>query len=296
MLSFLPSFIIGPLAFSLFIINLIVFGVIAYPFALLKSFIPSPSFRSFVSKILLMIFTWWIDVNNFTIWLTQKIDWDIQGLDQLPYNKWVLILVNHRSWIDVPILQKVLNHRLPFLKFFVKESLRKLPIFGFYWSAIDIPFMKRFSHEEIAKKPELQWEDLKTTKQSCKMFKLYPTAIINFVEGTRFSQKKKEAQESPYQYLLRPKSGGVACVISEMKDYLAGVVDLTVVYDPPSPSFWDFMSGRVKKVSMYIHFFTIPKELADGDYISDAEFRKKFQSRINDLWLQKDQLIGRLRS
>ena len=91
-----------------------------------------------------------------------------------------------------------------------------MPILGAAWWALDFPFMKRHSREYLEKHPEKRGEDLAETKRMCERFKHSPVSVMNFLEGTRFTQAKRDAQQSPYQQLLKPKAGGAALVISSM--------------------------------------------------------------------------------
>ena len=52
---------------------------------------------------------------------------------------------NHRSWVDILVLQAVFNRRIPFLKFFLKQQLIWVPFLGLAWWALDFPFMRRHS-------------------------------------------------------------------------------------------------------------------------------------------------------
>lgn len=296
MLHFLPSFILGPISLLLFILNLIFWMIFFIPIGLVKEVLPDGRLKNFLRVLLTLIGKGWIDGNSMFIWLTQKIEWDVQGLENLPQKTWAMLVSNHRSWVDIVVLQKFLNHRLPFLKFFLKQELRKVPLLGFAWHALDYPFMKRYSKEEIAANPELKGKDLEAVREACKKFKMFPVTIITFPEGTRFSEKKRNRQKSPFKHLLKPRAGGFAYVIDEMADYLAGIIDVTILYSPERVEFWDLLSGRVKKVYCHIQFKEIPQDLLHGDYDTDADYRGKFQNWLNEMWKEKDRLIAELLS
>jgi len=296
MLSFLPAFILGPLSSGILVINTICWWIGFFIFGSLKYCIPNESFRRFCTKILILLGIGWIDCNRFIIWFTQKIDWDISGRDKLPgKDKWVLVFSNHRSWVDIFMVQNLFNHRIPFLKFFLKEELRKVPLMGFAWWALDFPYMKRYSREFLEKHPEFKGKDLESAREACTRFKITPVSVINFLEGTRFSPEKHQKTNSPYRNLLPPKAGGVAIVLTEMKDYLAGIVNVTIAYSPERVTFWDLFSGRVKKVKVRVDFFPVPEDITSGDYANDPAFREKFQLWLNSLWEEKDNLIDQLR-
>lgn len=297
MLHFLPAFILGPFSFGLLVINTLLWSFGFFLFGMMKYLIPVEGFQNFFTRVLIALGTGWIDCNRFILWLTQNMEMDVEGLEKLPGNKkWVLIFSNHRAWVDILILQSLFNHRIPFLKFFLKEELRKIPVMGFCWWALDYPFMKRYPKEMLEKHPELKGKDLESVKEACKRFKITPVSVINFLEGTRFSKEKHRKTNSPHRNLLPPRAGGVAIVLSEMADYLAGIVDVTIVYEPERVTFWDLFSGRVRKVTVRIDVVPVPADITAGDYANDLAFREKFQLWLNSLWEKKDGLIDQLKS
>src|SRR3990167_11325433 len=100
--------------------------------------------------------------------------------------------------------------------------------------------MKRYTKAFLAKRPELAGQDLKITKESCELFKRQPVTVVNYLEGTRFSEAKRAQQSSPFTRLLKPKAGGVAFVLAAMGEQLAA--DLAVTVASPQqkiPGFWD---------------------------------------------------------
>jgi 1-acyl-sn-glycerol-3-phosphate acyltransferase len=297
MLHFLPAIILGPLSSGLLVINTILWFLGFFLFGILKYMIPLEGCRNFFTRVLIALGTGWIDCNRFIIWLTQNMEVDVEGLEKLPgKKKWVLIFSNHRAWVDIIILQSLFNHRVPFLKFFLKEELRKVPLMGFAWWSLDFPFRKRYSREVLAKHPELKGKDLESVKEACQRFKITPVSVINFLEGTRFSKEKHQKTNSPYKNLLPPKAGGVAIVLSEMADYLEGIVDVTIVYEPERVTFWDLFSGRIRKVTVRIDFFPVPEEISAGDYANDPAFRERFQLWLHGIWEKKDGLIDQLKA
>ena len=60
---------------------------------------------------------------------------------------------NHQSWVDILVLQKVFNRRIPFLKFFLKQELIWVPLLGLAWWALEFPFMRRHSSAYLAAAP-----------------------------------------------------------------------------------------------------------------------------------------------
>ncbi len=155
--------------------------------------------------------------------------------------------------------------------------------------------MKRYSKEFLEKNPHLKGKDIETTRKSCEKFRDIPVAIMNFVEGTRFTPIKREKQNSQYTHLLNPKAGGVAFVLSAMGDQLTSILDVTIKYYPETVGIWDFFSGLASKITVRINHLALNEELI-GDYFSDLDFRERFQQRINKLWEQKDEALADLQA
>jgi 1-acyl-sn-glycerol-3-phosphate acyltransferase len=203
-------------------------------------------------------------------------------------------LANHQTWVDIPVLQAALNRRAPFLRFFLKSQLFWVPLLGLAWWALDFPFMKRYSREQLQKRPELAGRDIQVTRRACAKFMHIPVAIMNFVEGTRFTPAKHDKQASPFRHLLKPKAGGVAFVLDAMGRALHSILDVTIVYPGGRPTLFDLMSNRVGEVRVHIRERSIPAELLGGDYQNDPAFRERMQNWLNEVWSEKDRLIARL--
>ncbi|MCB1189085.1 MAG: 1-acyl-sn-glycerol-3-phosphate acyltransferase [Leptospiraceae bacterium] len=288
MLGFLPSFIKAPLGFLLFFINLFFWYIFFFPISIIKWVVPILSVKKFCTKVLIWIAAFWIDGNSLTIALTQKINWHIEGDDFLPVKGWNIVLCNHRSWVDIVVLQKLLNRRAPMLKFFCKEELRKIPILGFIWWALDFPFVKRYTREYLRKHPEAKDSDVQLIKDACEKFKLAPVSVMSFVEGTRFTLDKQKRQNSPYKNLLIPKVQGVSAVLDAMNEQMEGLIDVTIMYSAEKVVFTDLFLGNVKHIVVKLKFHPIPKELLGKDFQKDGVYRKQLTQWVETLWKEKD--------
>lgn len=284
----------GLVLMALFVTNTIVLGGAVVIVSVLKIALPIPAFTRFVSAVLIRLAEGWVSVNAVLMRLTQQIEWRVSGVDGLNRDGWYLVIANHRSWVDILALQTVLNRRIPFLKFFIKDSLRWVPILGLAWWALDMPFMKRYSKEQLARRPELRGTDLKATQRACEKSRHHPTSIINFVEGTRFTPVKRDASRSPYRNLLRPKAGGIAFVMDTLGPILHDLLDVTIAYPSGSacPSLWDLCCGRVPVVTIEVERRTLPVRQAAGDYVGDGEFRGRFQDWLGGLWSEKERRLS----
>jgi 1-acyl-sn-glycerol-3-phosphate acyltransferase len=296
MLGFLPSFMKGPLSAGLFVLNTILWAILLLPFAFLKALIPIKDFRTLCTRVMVLIGEQWIAWNSANIALTQKVTWDVRGIEDLHLDRSYLVIANHLSWMDIVTLQHVFNRKIPFLRFFLKKELIYVPLLGVAWWALDFPFMKRYSKEYLQKHPEKRGEDLKTTRKACEAFRGSSISVLNFLEGTRFKREKHEKQRSPFKHLLWPKAGGIAFVLEAMGDQFDSLVDVTIYYQGGPVTLWQAFSGKLSRVVVHIRKVAIPPELLEGNYLDDPQFRERMQAWVTDLWQQKDQLITELRT
>lgn len=292
MLHFLPRPIIGALSMLMYILNTLFWSVPIMLLAVLK-LPPLTRWQSWMTYLLDACAVAWISVNNFTTRLFTRIRWHVSGLEKLSPKDWYLVLANHQSWADILVLQKVFNRKIPFIKFFLKKELIYVPVIGLCWWALDFPFMKRYSKAFLQRHPHLKGKDIETTRKACRKFRFKPATIMNFVEGTRFTPEKHDKQQSPYLNLLKPKAGGAAFVLGAMGEQLHKILDITIYYPKGIPSFWDYISGKVRDITVQIKVLPITPELV-GDY-NDAAYRERFQQWINQLWQQKDQQLSALK-
>jgi len=216
MLNFLPAKLIGFLSFSLYILNTIFWLIPILVFSLFKALIPLRFSKKIFSYLLDLMASNWVATNSIIQKIFTKTTIVVTGSEELRINDWYLVLANHQSWVDIVILQRALHGNIPFLKFFLKKELIYVPLLGLAWWALDFPFMKRYSQAFLKKNPHLRGKDLETTRNACAKFKHKPVSVMNFIEGTRFTQKKHDKQGSPFQYLLKPKSGGISFVLDAM--------------------------------------------------------------------------------
>ncbi len=290
MFTALPSQIRGVLSLLLYALNTVFWSLLLFIMVVAKVLIPIESWRRGCSRILNAIAENWIWMNNLNQKLTSHTRWDVKGLDTLKQSDWYLVLSNHQSWVDILVLQRIFNRKIPFLKFFIKKELFWFPILGQAWWALDFPFIKRYSKSFLEKKPHLRGKDLEITRKACKKFKKIPVSIMNFVEGTRFTKEKHRRQHSPYRHLLKPKAGGIAFVLGAMGDQINRILDITIVYPGKTHSFWSLLCGNIEEIKVRVRSIAVNSEL-QGDYINDASFRDKLQRWINDLWDEKDRRI-----
>jgi 1-acyl-sn-glycerol-3-phosphate acyltransferase len=294
MLNFLPHFIIGIIALTLYVINIIVFPILVLVFGIIFKFTPVASWRNagrkFINECLVVT---WIRINNFIILLTTPTRWDISGTGTLRKNDKYLLICNHQSWVDILILQKVFGTKIPLLTFFMKKQLLwMLPFAGWACWAMEFPFMQRPSKSYLKKHPEKKGYDIEAMKHFCQRFKHQPITVISFIESTRFTTEKKHRQHSPYKHLLKPRASTPSVVLASMGDVLKHIINVTIIYPDGKKGLWDFVSGKVKKIIVRYEILPIDPNIC-GDYENDREFRVRFQNWLNQLWQKKDDLLDK---
>ncbi len=255
---------------------------------------PNKSWQALCTRCVDSIATFWCSLNNTYVNNLQNIRWEITGLDNLNRKDWYLVVANHQSWLDIVILQRLFNKKIPVLKFFIKDQLKWVPLLGFSWWAMGCPFMKRYTKEYLAKNPHKQGQDLISTRKAIEAFKRTPASIMNFVEGTRFTSSKKEQQGSPYNHLLKPKAGGISFIISSMGSQLTSLLDVTIVYGEKNHSLWDFLCKRIKSIKIHIRQIPIPTQFTSLELLQDNSTQSEFKDWLNQQWAEKDKLIASL--
>ncbi|WP_447556506.1 acetyltransferase [Vreelandella sp. EE22] len=287
-------FIKGAVSILLLTLSTLIWGVPLLLLIFLKIIVPGRRARQWLLDKLCAVALNWIGLNLWWMkrWLKPQVS--ISVPEALSPDQWWLVVSNHRSWTDIFIIFMALHRRIPMPRFFLKHRLIWIPIVGLAFWALEFPFMRRFSREQIAKNPKLATIDRDSTERMCRQARHAPISIYNFVEGTRFSVAKREAQQSPFQHLLRPKAGGVAQVLSLLGDQLDGIVDVTISYANPSPSFWGFLCGQEAPVTLVARHVAIPEWMQTANYHQQPQHKERFHAWINSLWQEKDALLENL--
>ena len=286
------SLIRGSLAFVCWLANTIFWVLPIIIFSPIK-LIPITVIQTACSAFVDNCATAWITINGLIERIFHPVRVHIHSDAELSTKEWYMVIANHQSWVDILILQKALNRKIPFLKFFLKKELIFVPFLGLAWWALDFPFMRRYSTAQLRKNPKLKGKDIEITRKACAKFKSKPVSVMNFVEGTRFATEKHQKQNSQFKHLLKPKAGGLAFALSAMGEHIHKLVDVSIYYPDKVPSYWDYISGQVKDVHVHISVSEIPAEMR-GDYMKDREFKIAFQEQLNKIWLEKDQTLDLL--
>ncbi|GAJ73487.1 1-acyl-SN-glycerol-3-phosphate acyltransferase [Vibrio sp. JCM 18904] len=220
----------------------------------------------------------WATVNACILAVSNRVEWDVQGGEALKKDGWYLLISNHLSWTDIVVLCCVFKDRIPMPKFFLKQQLLYVPFIGMACWALDMPFMRRYSREYLIRNPHKRGQDLETTRRSCAKFKHTPTTVVNYVEGTRFTEEKQRKSKANYQYLLQPKSGGIAYTLAAMGEQFESIIDVTLAYpENTHKPFKDLLMGRMSKVVVRVNVLPVDERVL-GDYFNDKPISDNFSN------------------
>lgn len=280
---------LGALLFSA---NTIIHVLVLFIAALFKAVLRIPALQRICNRALMLVAESWVGVNTWMIRNLTRTRITVDAKPTLNYQGHYLVLANHQSWVDIPVLQAIFNRKIPLLRFFLKSQLFWVPLLGLAWWALDFPFMKRYSREKLEKHPELAGRDVETTRRACRKFRGMPVSILIFPEGTRFTAAKHETQNSPFRHLLKPRAGGTAFVLESMGDALHTLLDVSIAYPAGKPTFADLFANRIPEVRVTVRERPLPSDLLHGNYERDPVARSRAQTWINELWREKDEVLG----
>lgn len=257
---------------------------------------PRSPARTRVILMLAWLATRWTSGNDRIFDLMLPTRWEIDGVgDEVNPEGRYLIISNHVSWVDIFALFRAFQGRAAFIRFFLKRELFWAPIVGQACWALEFPFMRRYTPEYLEKHPEKRGTDLATTRKACQRYRNFPVAVLNFVEGTRFTRAKHDEQASPYRHLLRPRTGGISFVLAALGDQLDAVYDVTLAYPPDGEvTMWQFVSGRIPKIIIRARRLDPPQQFLDPAVTDAGPAREELRAWMDGLWSEKDEVLDRL--
>ncbi|OVA04561.1 Phospholipid/glycerol acyltransferase [Macleaya cordata] len=198
--------------------------------------------------------------------------------EAVPARERVLLIANHRTEVDWMYLWDLAlrKGRLGYIKYVLKSSLMKLPVFGWAFHILDFISVER------------KWEVDKSTM--CRMLSTFtdpqdPMWLAVFPEGTDFTEQKcmrsqKYAAENGLPILknvLLPKTRGFHACFEALRSSLDAVYDVTICYKHRCPSLMDNVFG-VDPSEVHIHVRRIPlNEIPTSEDETAAWLMKTFQ-------------------
>ena len=277
-----------PLSIALTILVTIICSVPIIIAGLIKLLVPIPAVWHAISRFCNFMMYCWCEGLALLLYLNPRLTWDVQGLEGLSKKNWYLLISNHHSWADIVVLCVLFRKHIPMNKYFLKQQLAWVPFIGLACWALDMPFMRRYSRGYLIRHPERRGKDVETTRRSCEKFRSHPTTIVNFVEGSRFTEDKQRQTRSPYRNLLPPKAAGIAMALNVLGAQFDKLLNVTLCYPENNRRpFYDMLSGRLTRIVVRVNLIPVAEDL-HGDYVNDKNFKRRFQRWLNELWEEKD--------
>lgn len=269
----------GILAFAFIIVNSVLWCSLIFCLGLARPFVPRRGrHRVALGNAMVRAMDGWVVCAR---WMVRAFGIcrvsEAEETDVLRRDAWYIVVSNHQTWADILVLVLALYGRIPQFKFFTKRELIWLPFLGLAMWFLEFPYVHRYSRERIEADPALRERDREATLRACRVFRDRPTSVLIFLEGTRFTPAKRDAQDSPYQNLLLPKTGGLGLVLQNLSDLMDAVVDVTIRYPGAAPGFWDFCCGRCPRVDVVIRPMAPPSPEPEA-----------VRAWVDDLWKHKD--------
>ncbi|EOC1349409.1 acyltransferase [Cronobacter dublinensis] len=255
---------------------------------IIKLLLPFPDVWRSVSGFCNFMMYCWCEGLALLLHLNPHLTWEVQGLEGLNKKSWYLLISNHHSWADIVVLCVLFRKHIPMNKYFLKQQLGWVPFIGLACWALDMPFMRRYSRSYLLRHPERRGKDVETTRRSCEKFRHHPTTIVNFVEGSRFTEEKKIQLRSPFRHLLPPKAAGIAMALNVLGKQFDKLLNVTLCYPQNNRTpFYDMLSGKLTRIVVRVDLLPLEASL-HGDYVNDKNFKRRFQQWLNGLWNDKD--------
>ena len=174
-----------------------------------------------------------------------------------------IVMANHQSLFDIVLLFGSINELVEGEKQFVlKESLKWMPIIGWYCWLRNYPFVNRLTLKQLRANPKLKEQATNDFKKAIRKNKEDVKTWIIFPEGTRNGGKKK----SPYRYLLKPQVKGMQLIAAEVEQPIQ-LINASLCLPKPYLSFWQIIT-TVKSISIHMSVHDV-KDVVCPTFIDD---------------------------
>ncbi len=253
-----------------------------YVLGIVRLLVPFPRLRRWLAYPMDVVIDVWVSTFRWLIRAFRLIDITAEMPPQAQSrNAWQVIVCNHQSWVDIVVLQVCFRDVGPVLKFFTKHELIWVPFVGLAMWFLGFPYVYRPSSSGQGLSATQRENNETVLKREGRRFLDKPVAVINFVEGTRFTPAKRDSRGAPYVNLLRPRRGGILQTLVVLEDRIETVLSATIQYESRVPGFWDLLSGRTGRVQLVVE--ELPKPSTDQEALTNW---------LNDLWDEKDRKLA----
>ena len=187
-----------------------------------------------------------VRINSF--WMQRVVGIEILVEGAISPHPNPIVVCNHQSWFDIPLVQEVIASQGPIVQFLIKRELIWVPIIGWICLVLNFPRLHRSgaAHDRA--------QDLAAIESAAQSLNQAPGALLVFAEGSRFSPEKSRIQNSPYPHLLKPKLGGFSTMLKYARPDTP-VLDLTISYATGRPNFWQCLHGGTPLIRIRVEAF-----------------------------------------
>ena len=112
----------GSLAFLCYLLNTLFWAIPILFFGLIK-LIPLKIIDKICSYITDNCASAWIYGNTLTEKILHPVTFEITGDTNFDRKQWYMVIANHQSWVDILVLQRILNGKIPFFEIFSKTRI-----------------------------------------------------------------------------------------------------------------------------------------------------------------------------
>lgn len=252
--------------------NLLIGVVLLIPVSIVSWLIPNQAVSRACFFVVEHLYRTAVKVDSFWMQRVMGIKLVING--NANNHKSPVVICNHQSWFDIPLVQEVITGNGPIIKFLIKRELVWVPIIGWICLALNFPRLQRGKNTNTGR------SDFSLIQKASKNHGSESGALLIFPEGTRFTEQKKITQNAPYQHLLKPKSGGLK-MIQKHAAPDTPLIDITIDYHQENVSIWNCLHGDPKRITITLDHYRLNDIEDIGEW-------------LNERWRKKDELFSKL--
>ena len=206
--------------------------------------VPHKSFQSrCVNPLAEHIYRAAVRVNSF--WMKRIVGIRLEIIGSPNRHNNPIVVCNHQSWFDIPLIQELITAQGPIVRFLVKRELVWVPIIGWICLVLNFPRLRRSGSKAD------RAQDYKAISRAVQSASGSPGALLIFAEGTRFTLSKQINQASPYPNLLRPKVGGFRILLDNAPPDQP-VLDVSIAYVSGDNHFWHCLHGSTPVIKIKV--------------------------------------------
>lgn len=252
-------------------INLLFNCLLVLPVSIISLLIPLPIVSRTANYIVDRIYrnAVWLD----SFWMQDVVGIELVIKGEPNKDKSPVVICNHQSWFDIPLVQEVITGKGPIIRFLIKREIAWIPIIGWICLLLNFPRLHRSGNRNA------KASDFSIIQKESKNHGNGTGALLIFPEGTRFTGDKKKTQNAPYKNLLKPKAGGLK-MIQKHAAPDSTLIDITIDYHQKDVNIWKCLHGNPKKITITLEHF----KLSD---IVDVK------AWLNNRWMVKDGLLSK---